>query len=390
LFDDSFGHDPLQFTIGMSEVLAALEHAVIGMQLGELKSIIIPAEESFGKYNKDLVYVASRDQLPQNISPQVGMQLQIQEPNGETRIHTVIDKSDLSVTLDANHPLAGQDLYFDIQLIDILPSNSENKYKRFIETIQIREPLHETVKSFQKTSKHSILIIVPSFNRKKTTQLSLAQTRRYKTNYCHLQVYNDHSTEYDNSFLTTLADEVIQLPTKMGIHDLRQHHLRKFLETKFDFLYLTDNDVLHDPMYVTILELLYEIGNCRLPVCLYNTQYHNQANNILYNNQGIMLKKTAPGVSMFFDRSMVDKIVSVMDKSGNAHDLISWDYRVIAYLDLPWITSETSYLEHFGADGIHNADFERDRAINPSQYLRERRESVIQYLTKNSNQEIDF
>jgi hypothetical protein len=217
--------------------------------------------------------------------------------------------------------------------------------------------------------------------------MSLTQTKRYKTSYCHLQVYNDHSTEYDNDFLTPYADEVIKLPSKMGIHSLRWHQFREFLKTDFDFIYMTDGDVIHDPRFITVLEVLYETGDGKLPVCLFNSAFHVEPRIILYRKNGVMLKGTAPGVSMFYDRAMVEKIVSMLDRH---HDTSIWDYTALKYLGLPWVTPETSYLEHYGGGGIHNADYERDRAINPTEYLRERREGILRYLTHDDELQMVF
>jgi tetratricopeptide (TPR) repeat protein len=263
-------------------------------------------------------------------------------------------------------------------------------YDDLINALKEKGKLDDFINRSQKKSHMSILISIPAYNRRKITQLSLAQTKRYKTPYCHLQVFNDHSTEYDNSFLIAYADEVIKLPDKMGIHNLRSYQFRKFLETDYDLIYMTDNDVIHDPQYITVLEALYEMGDCKLPVCIYNTIFHMQQTCILYEGNGIFLKRTAPGLSMFFDRRMVGKIVSVLDSVGSSQDLFGWDYRAIACLDLPWITSEKSYLEHYGGGGIHNDDFEKDRAINPTQYIEERRESILKYLMEDSDLQINF
>ena len=261
----------------------------------------------------------------------------------------------------------------------------------YLETIfQNHTHLDEAIAQNQKISHMPILISVCVFNRKKITQLSLAQTKRYKTSYCHLEVCNDHSTEYDNSFLEPYADEVIQLPAKIGIDNLRWYQFRKFLETDFDFLYMTDNDIIHDPQYVPMLEALYEIGNKRLPVCLYNSQFHMDPNIILFYKSGLILKETAPGFSMFYDRKMVDKIVAKLDKVGIDNRHISWDYKASSYLCLPYITPERSFLEHYGAGGKSNIDYERDRAINPTKYLQERRESILKYLIENIDMQINF
>jgi peptidylprolyl isomerase len=392
IFDFSIGRDPIQFTIGEGQVIHGLEQAVIGMSSGEFKSIKVPADKAFGPHNRELIHMVSRDQFPKNLKPEIGLQLQIQQANGKISVVTVTDISESRITLDANHPLAGKNLIFDILLMGIADSNQINAdgYDNLINALQQKEKLDDVIKRYQKNLQMSILISVPVFNRKKITQLSLAQTKRYKTSHCYLQVYNDHSTEYDNSFLMPCADEVIQLPKKMGTHNLRLYQFRKFLETDFDFIYMTDNDVIHDPQYINVLEILYKMGDRKLPVCIYNTIFHMQEGNILYHGNGIFLRKTAPGVSMFYDRKMVEKIVSMLDKIGNSHDDFGWDYRAIAYLDLPWITSETSYLEHYGGNGSHNYDYERDRALNPTKYLKEKRESILKYLTQDIELKIPF
>jgi tetratricopeptide (TPR) repeat protein len=255
-------------------------------------------------------------------------------------------------------------------------------------TIKDRGPLKEILINHQPGSHNkTILISIPVFNRKKITRLSLAQTKRYKTPYCHLQVYNDHSTEYDNDFLAPYADEVIQLPSKKGIHSLRWHQFREFLKTDFDFIYMTDGDVIHDPRFIAVLEVLYETGDGKLPVCLFNSAFHMEPRIILYRKNGVMLKGTAPGVSMFYDRAMVEKIVSMLDRH---HDTSIWDYTALKYLGLPWVTPETSYLEHYGGGGIHNADYERDRAINPTPYLQKNRKSILGYLMHDDEAAIDF
>jgi tetratricopeptide (TPR) repeat protein len=241
--------------------------------------------------------------------------------------------------------------------------------------------------SSEKQNTQKILIVVSAFNRKKVTALSLGQTKRYKTASCSLHVYNDHSTEYDNSFLTDYADEVIQLPDKMGIDKLRWYQFRKFLKTDYDFLYLTDSDVIHDPHYVFMLEMLYEKGKRKLPVSLFNSIFTFQPRMILYHKDGVLLKTTAPGTSMFYDRQMVEKILSASEQIGNIFDYLPWDNRAVVFLGLPWVTSKLSYLEHFGAYGMHNDNFERDRAINPTEYLQKKREIVIDYLMQDNGVE---
>jgi|GEM_PF-2996924 len=235
-----------------------------------------------------------------------------------------------------------------------------------------------------------ILIVVSAFNRKKITGLSLAQTKRYKTPNCHLCVYNDHSTDYDNDFLSEYADEVIKLPEKMGIDRLRWVQFQNFMESDFDYLYLTDNDVIHDPDFIAALDRLYEKGGRRFPVSLFNNIFMLQPRLILYFRKGLFIKNSAPGASMFFDRSMVETILSVSDKIGGELDYLPWDNKAVACLRLPWITPEISYLEHFGAGGLNSDNYERERAVNPTDYLEQRRGSILRYLGQGICDEPEF
>ncbi len=242
----------------------------------------------------------------------------------------------------------------------------------------------------------SILIVVPVFNRKKITELSLYQTNRYKGDGNKLVVYNDHSTEYDNEFLSEYCDEVITMPKKMGVQHLRWHHLRSFLnQDEYQYLYLTDSDVIHDPQYITKLKEYYGKymlnDGKKMPVCLYNTIYHMNQGNTLSENGIILLRKTAPGVSMFFNKEMVKQIVNSLDNLGKDPDY-GWDYFPNQFLKIPYITSNTSYLEHFGANGLHSyegrAGMDKDRAINPTEYLQAIRETVINYILFNGEKPI--
>ncbi|MFZ5906225.1 MAG: tetratricopeptide repeat protein [Nitrospirota bacterium] len=239
----------------------------------------------------------------------------------------------------------------------------------------------ELLGSFDNSQRARILLAVPVFNRKNITRLCLAQLKRYKSASCYLEVYNDHSTEYDNSFLMQYADEVIQLPDKMGIDRLRWFQMRKFLATDYELLYLTDNDALHDPCYLAVLEMLYRMGNARFPVCLFNSIFHMHPETVLCCSDEILMKKTASGISMLFDRNMVEKILSVSDTPGGGFEHIyPWDRRAMACLGLPWITPAMSYVEHYGASGVNNDNYEKDRAIFATPYLRERRDAVLRYL----------
>ena len=120
IFETTVNKDPLEFTIGDENILPGFEYAVIGMRHGELKTVKIPANEAHGPHYEELVMAVDREQLPSNIEPKEGQKLDVQLSD-DIRVQTVItDVSGSKVTLDANHPLAGKDLIFNIQLLEIV------------------------------------------------------------------------------------------------------------------------------------------------------------------------------------------------------------------------------------------------------------------------------
>jgi peptidylprolyl isomerase len=126
VFDTSSDSEPLEFTLGEGQVIPGFEHAVVGMNTGDSKTAKIPAEEAYGPHRPEMVLAIPRDQFPTNITPEVGQQLQIRQPNGQAFVVKVIDIKDDTIVLDGNHPLAGQDLTFDIKLVEVTPySGSE-------------------------------------------------------------------------------------------------------------------------------------------------------------------------------------------------------------------------------------------------------------------------
>ena len=119
VFDTSLEREPLEFTLGQGQLIPGFEQAVIGMKIGESKTVTIPAEQAYGPYNNELISIIDRDNLAEGLDPEVGQQLQAQQPDGQNIIATVIEVSETSITVDANHHLAGKDLTFEIELIEI-------------------------------------------------------------------------------------------------------------------------------------------------------------------------------------------------------------------------------------------------------------------------------
>ena len=123
VFDSSFDQDPLEFTIGAGEIIPGFENAVVGMEIGETKTVDIPAQDAYGEYNDMARLEVPRENLPENINPEIGMVLQLTTPQNNTVLVRVIDMNDEIVTLDANHPLAGKDLKFEIKLLELVPTS---------------------------------------------------------------------------------------------------------------------------------------------------------------------------------------------------------------------------------------------------------------------------
>lgn len=119
-FDSSEGRDPLEFSLGGGQVIAGFDRAVSGMSVGESKSVAIAPDDAYGARHEQLVQEVQKTDLPSDMETFVGMQLQGQSPDGHVTHFVVTAVSELSITVDANHPLAGQTLNFDIELVEIV------------------------------------------------------------------------------------------------------------------------------------------------------------------------------------------------------------------------------------------------------------------------------
>jgi peptidylprolyl isomerase len=118
-FDTSRPDSPIEFTIGENMVISGFEQAIIGMSPGDTKTTTIPQSEGYGPQRDEMILTVERDRIPDNIDLELGQQLGLQYENNQSLTVTVTDISEDTVTLDGNHPLAGEDLVFDIQLVEI-------------------------------------------------------------------------------------------------------------------------------------------------------------------------------------------------------------------------------------------------------------------------------
>jgi peptidylprolyl isomerase len=119
VFDSSRDGEPLEFQLGQGQLIPGFEQAVNGMQPGDSVSIDIPADEAYGQHREELTQKVPRQQMPTDIEIEVGQRFKIGEHEGQDMIVAVSEVNESEITLDANHPLAGQDLSFEIELLEI-------------------------------------------------------------------------------------------------------------------------------------------------------------------------------------------------------------------------------------------------------------------------------
>lgn len=119
VFDSSVERDPLEFTVGAGQMIKGFDQAVNGMKLNEKKKVTIPSDEAYGDRNEQLIQAVSKAELPADMKPEVGQTLVATNDQGQQTHVVVTEVADSSITIDANHPLAGKDLIFEIELVEI-------------------------------------------------------------------------------------------------------------------------------------------------------------------------------------------------------------------------------------------------------------------------------
>tara|TARA_A100001388_G_scaffold273968_1_gene256773 strand:- start:74 stop:823 length:750 start_codon:yes stop_codon:yes gene_type:complete len=242
-----------------------------------------------------------------------------------------------------------------------------------------------------------ILIALSTFNRKNITRLCLENLKEIvdSDGKSKLVVYDDASTTYSEKFLKQFSKNVLRFRVSGGVERSRARAFRDFVHVykNFDLFYMTDNDTIHDPNFLNILRNLYETSSKKfdkkLPIGLYNSKFHNHSNNIIFKNNILSIRKTCPGVSQCFDREMIKKMLVFINENPEYETLYGFDYHWPLSLNVPFLQTQTSYLEHFARDkkekGLHSTltehdpkiDFERDRALQPSPYLQKIRDKII-------------
>ena len=119
VFDTSSNREPIEFKIGGGKIIDGFEQALLGMKVGDSTTVNIPSDKAYGEYKEEMMLEIGRDQLPPDLDPEVGQKLQLTQADDKMIIVTVTELSESKVTLDANHPLAGQNLNFEIELVEL-------------------------------------------------------------------------------------------------------------------------------------------------------------------------------------------------------------------------------------------------------------------------------
>ena len=247
-----------------------------------------------------------------------------------------------------------------------------------------------------------VFIALSTLNRKTITKLCLENISAIikKDGSTKLAIYDDASTSYDEDFLNQYSKDVLRFRITGGIERSRARSFRDFLyiHTDYDLFYMTDNDTIHDPNFLNTLRNIYDASSTsfekKLPIGLYNSVYHSDPKNIVYENDVLSVRKTCPGVSQCYDRTMIAQMVDFIDKNPEYETRYGFDYHWPASLGVPFIQTKVSYLEHFARDknekGIHSTfniddpmkDFDRDRAVLPTPYLEKIRDEIIKKIMK--------
>ncbi len=131
IFDSSIGQEPLAFVIGEGQMIPGFENGILGMATGSKKTIQIPFMEAYGEAYPELIMEVDRAEIPQEIPLELGMPLNVQTAEGQPATVFVVNLTDTHVTLDANHPLAGKDLIFEVEVVEVSSQADQNKKPLF-------------------------------------------------------------------------------------------------------------------------------------------------------------------------------------------------------------------------------------------------------------------
>jgi hypothetical protein len=245
-----------------------------------------------------------------------------------------------------------------------------------------------------------ILIAVATWNRPNVTRLCLENLQEIRGPNAAVMIYDDCSSAYDVSFLDRYCDGLLRFRLHGGIERSRARAFRDFVHrySEFDILYLTDNDTIHDPRFIDVLNEFFteqEGYPFAHPVGFFRSVFHEKA--IEQQFEKFVVSRTCPGVSQAYNREMAEKIVHLLDTNPMMETVYGWDYHWPATLKRPFRVSTNSFVEHFARElkegGLHCPatseseervldDLGRDRALRPTGYLKNIRLNVINRILK--------
>ena len=243
-----------------------------------------------------------------------------------------------------------------------------------------------------------ILIAVATWNRPNVTKICLENLQEVRGPNVGLMIYDDASSAYDPSFLDPYCDGLLRFRLHGGVERSRARAFRDFLHrySEFDVLYLTDNDTIHDPAFIHVLNDFFieqESYSSAHPIGLFRSVFHERA--IEQQFDEFVVSKTCPGVSQAYNREMAEKIVQLLDTNPVMETVYGWDYHWPATLGRSFLISSNSYVQHLARDvnegGLHSKftgtsreafmrDFERDKSLYPTQTLTKLTEQCLQKL----------
>lgn len=214
-----------------------------------------------------------------------------------------------------------------------------------------------------------LLISVSTFNRKRTTEVSLSNLKKYSMG-ADIVIYDDSSREYDSKFLEKFG-RVVNFSMNLGVHKIKEFQFKNFLKTEYDYLYLTDSDSIHDPCFLRVLKKLPK----NRPISLYMSNSIKNSKSL--NGSDYVLKKYSGGISHFYTRSMVEKICKWLE----CNEFKGWDFDTMDIMGGRMLVTTSCYVEHLGKGGLHSgSNWDHDCAINPTKYLKNLRTDSIMYI----------
>lgn len=237
-----------------------------------------------------------------------------------------------------------------------------------------------------------ILIEVQCFNRKAITNIVLNQIKSYKQDG-DLRIINDHSTEYDNIWLSQFTQDVIQYDNKLNINKLKYRTFKNFLETDYTHLYMCDNDMYHDPKFMDVLK---KYVDNKLPITLYRSSFiHSFGKNVsqyLKTYDEMSLKSGLyGGASVFLSKEHIQKIVDGLPETEEEWDIQcnreAWDSKIQRMIDPKklYLIPNESYCEHYGWKGQNHTEKNSDVALNPTKYLYDNKDWIWKKLEEEYN-----